>query len=82
MAVQRLTEEEVRGLPVTVDVPTAGRAWGYSRRKSYELAASGQFPCAVDRRGTGSGRLSIARSDLMRALGIEAAAPVNTRAAA
>ncbi len=82
MAVQRLTEAEVREWPVTVDVVTAGKAWGYGRRKSYELARSSKFPCPVRRDGNGCGRLTVAKADAMRALGYEVAAPGATATAA
>jgi hypothetical protein len=74
MAVQRLTLEELQALPVTVDVVTAGKAWGHGRRKSYELAKSDGFPFPVHRDGVGRGRLTVAKADLMRSLGYEVAA--------
>jgi hypothetical protein len=42
-----LTTEEVLALPVSVDLVTAGRAYGIGRTKSHELARSGEFPCRV-----------------------------------
>lgn len=38
--------------PPTVDVPTAGEAFGLSRSYSYELVARGEFPARVDRFGS------------------------------
>lgn len=63
-----LTVEEVLGLPAIIDLPTAGRALGIGRSKSYELAAAGQFPCRVHRIGTA---WRIARADLLGLLGID-----------
>jgi len=69
MAVQRLTEAELRALDVTVDIPTAGRAFGIGRRKSYELAATPDgFPCKVLTLG---GRRVVTKTALLRALGYE-----------
>lgn len=42
-----MTPAELRALPVTVDVPTAGRAYGIGARHSYELARRGEFPVPV-----------------------------------
>jgi predicted DNA-binding transcriptional regulator AlpA len=33
--------------PATVDVPTAGKAFGISRSHAYELVKRGQFPAKV-----------------------------------
>lgn len=62
-----MTPAEVLGLPVVVDVPTAGRAFGMGTTLAYELAKAGQFPCPVLR----VGRLyRVPRAGLLRALGI------------
>lgn len=37
--------------PPTVDVPTAGEAFGLSRSHSYELVARGEFPAKVEKFG-------------------------------
>jgi hypothetical protein len=66
--VQTLTEEQVRALPVTVDLPMAGRAWGMGRTKSYELARAGDFPCPVQPLGQ---RFVVTKAALMRALGYD-----------
>lgn len=73
-----LTEEELFALPVTVDVPTAGRAWGLGRSASYELARSGEFPCRVL---PCKARFIVTKTDLLQALGYEApeAPPAETR---
>lgn len=60
--------EDVQRLPATVDVPTAGRAFGFGRAKAYRLAREGSFPCKVTKVGR-SYRVSVA--DLRRALYID-----------
>jgi hypothetical protein len=42
-----MTIAEVLELPAAVDIATAGRAFGLSRGKSFELARAGKFPCPV-----------------------------------
>lgn len=64
----RMGLEELRGLPVTVDLETAGRAHGLGRTLSYELARREEFPCAVHRRGR---YLRVHKSDLMTSLGLD-----------
>lgn len=41
----------VVGLPVVLDVPSAGRLLGIGRTRAYRLVASGGFPCPVLRVG-------------------------------
>ena len=41
----------VAGLPMVLDVPSAGRLLGIGRTRAYRLAASGGFPCPVLRVG-------------------------------
>ena len=43
----RMTEEELLALPVSVDLITAGRAFGIGRTKAFELARVGEFPVKV-----------------------------------
>ena len=50
---------EVGGLPVTLDVPSAGRLLGIGRSRAYQLPATGGFPCPVLRIG-GSWRVPTA----------------------
>ncbi len=65
-----MTPADVLGLPVVVDVPTAGRAFGMGTTLAYELAKAGQFPCPVLR----VGRLyRVPRAGLLQALGISEA---------
>lgn len=48
----RPTLAEIRATwPPTVDVPTAGEAFGLSRSYSYELVARGEFPAKVEKLG-------------------------------
>ena len=62
-----MTADEVRALPVCVDVPTAGRPFGIGRDGAYDLARSGRFPVPVLRLGR---RLVVTRASLLTALGL------------
>jgi hypothetical protein len=62
-----MTPDEVRALPATVDVPTAGRCFGLGRDASYQCARDGTFPVPVLRLGH---RLLVSRAKLMAVLGI------------
>jgi hypothetical protein len=57
---------ELQALPVSVDIVTAGRAFGLGQEKSYELAKQGEFPCPVLRVGR---RYRVTRHHLFEALG-------------
>ncbi|MGJ6968783.1 hypothetical protein ACSDR0_43460 [Streptosporangium sp. G11] len=59
---------ELLALPAAVDLVTAGRAWGFGRTKSHELARAGEFPCPVRRIGN---TYRVTRADLLRSLGID-----------
>ncbi len=61
-----MSEAEAQALPVTVDLETAGRAFGFGRTKSHELARAGEFPCPVKRFGRS---YRVLRLDLLAALG-------------
>jgi hypothetical protein len=63
-----MTPDELLSLPVSVDLVTAGRAFGLGRTKSHELARAGDFPCRVLKVGE---RYKVPRWELFRALGIE-----------
>lgn len=65
-----MSEAEAVALPVSVDLETAGRAWGFGRTKSHELARAGEFPCPVKRFGKS---YRVLRRDLLAALGIDPA---------
>lgn len=62
-----MTVEELHALPVSVDLVTAGRAFGIGRTKAFELAKQGKFPCRVLRVGQ---KYRVTRSDLFDTLGI------------
>lgn len=66
MAAHRMTVEELHGLPVTIDLLTAAKAFGIGRTVAYSLARRNAFPCRVFRVGA---RYLVAREDLFRALG-------------
>lgn len=62
---------ELRTMPPTVPLPTAGRfGWGLSRAASYALNAVGEFPCPVQRIGE---RFHVRTADLAAALGLDPA---------
>lgn len=71
MADLQLTMEELLALPPSVDIITAGRAFGIGRTKAHELARADGFPCRVLRLGT---RYRVPRSAIFEALGIDPAA--------
>jgi len=67
MASTALTQEELLALPVTVDVVTAGRAFGISPDGSNDLLRRGEFPV----RTVKVGRLRrVPRAELFRVLGV------------
>ena len=68
MSKQVPTPEEIRAWPVTIDVPTAGRAFGVGRDESYRLAREGLFAVPVLRLGR---YLRVTRAAVLRALGID-----------
>jgi hypothetical protein len=65
--IRPMTATELVALPVSVDLVTAGRAFGLGRTKSHELARTGQFPCRVLKVGE---RYRVPRTELLRALGV------------
>jgi predicted DNA-binding transcriptional regulator AlpA len=68
MATEAPTADEIRCWPVTVDIRTAGRAWGIGRDQAYRLAREGRFPVPVLRLGR---YLRVTRASVLDALGIE-----------
>ena len=62
--------DELLALPVSVDLVTAGRAFGLGRTKAFDLAQAGEFPCPVIRVGL---RYRVPRSGLLEALGVDPA---------
>ena len=68
MSKNQLTQEELLALPVTVDIVTAGRAFGISRDTAYDLLRRNEFPC----RTLKVGRLRrVPRAEILRALGVD-----------
>lgn len=67
-----MTAAEVRALPLTVDVVTAGRALGLSRDSSYRHARLGQFPVPILRAGR---TYRVTRSALLAVLGLTDESP-------
>ncbi|HWU12118.1 MAG TPA: DNA-binding protein [Streptomyces sp.] len=69
------TLADIRTWPATVDVPTAGKAFGLSRSHAYELAGRDEFPAKVIRAGN---RYRVVTASVLSALsgaeGAEAAA--------
>jgi hypothetical protein len=59
--------DELLGLPVTVDLVTAGRAFGLGRTVAHELARAGKFPCPVRKLGE---RYRVTKADLFASLGL------------
>lgn len=64
---KRLSEEELRALPVVVDLVTAGRAFGLGRTISYELMRRDEFPCPVHRLGR---YYRVLKAELVTSLGL------------
>lgn len=58
------TLDEVRGWPATVDVPTAGRAYGLTRANAFRLARCGEFPARVMKIG---GRYRVVTASIIAA---------------
>lgn len=70
-----MTDDELRALPVSVDLARAGRAFGLGRTKAFELAKQGRFPCRVIRVGE---KYRVPRSAIFEALGINPARAVSS----
>lgn len=62
-----MTRDELLSLPASVDIVTAGRAFGVGRTTAYALARSGEFPCHVIRAGRAYRAIT---ADLLRVLRI------------
>ncbi|MET7694857.1 DNA-binding protein [Streptomyces sp. NPDC005483] len=65
---EALTVGDLLALPATVNVETAGRAFGIGRTTAYQLARTGKFPCQVVRAGRA---FRVVTADLRRVLGVE-----------
>jgi predicted DNA-binding transcriptional regulator AlpA len=68
MTTRTPTVDEIRSWPVTIDIQTAGRAFGIGRDQAYRLANEGSFPVPVLRLGR---YLRVTRASVLNALGIE-----------
>lgn len=68
-----MDDEEYASLPVSVDLATAGRAFGLGRTRAFELAKAGEFPCRVvpvGRKADGTpGKYRVPRSAIYEVLG-------------
>jgi len=64
-----MTRDELLALPVSVDVPTAGKVFGISKLTAYRLAQTGDFPVPVIRVGR---KLVVSQAAILAALGIDA----------
>lgn len=62
-----MTASDILALPATVDLITAGRAFGIGRTTAYALARSDNFPCRVIRAGKAYRAVT---ADLLRVLHI------------
>lgn len=67
MIESQMSMDELFAVPVSVDIVTAGRAFGFGRTKAFELARAGEFPCRVIRVGR---KYRVPRSALFEALGV------------
>ena len=72
----KMTPAELLSLPVSVDLVTAGRAFGLGRTIAFELARRDEFPCRVIRVGM---RYRVPRSAILEALGVDEAAVAENR---
>ena len=70
----QMSMDELLSLPVSVDLTTAGRAFGLGRTKAFELARQECFPVRVLRVGA---KYRVPRSAIFEALGIDPAAAVS-----
>lgn len=71
--IHQMTAEELLALPVSVDLETAGRAFGMGRTKAQALARAGNFPCRVIPVGA---KYRVPRTAIFEALGFDPQAPV------
>lgn len=65
---RRMDRDELLALPVTIDVLTAGRAFGFGRNTTYELIQAGEFPVEVHVYGKANRR--VITSELWKVLGM------------
>jgi hypothetical protein len=70
MSQLKMSLDELLSLPVSVDLTTAGRAFGIGRTKSFELVRQGRFPVKVISVGA---KYRVTRSAIFEALGLDPA---------
>lgn len=63
-----MSRAELLELPASVDLTTAGRAFGLGRTRTYELVKSGEFPVRVVKLGN---KYRVPTAELLTALGID-----------
>src|SRR5690606_7366342 len=69
-----LTPAELRSLPVTIHLITAGPAFGIGLTKTYQLARTGAVPCRVQQVRP---NYRVDTADLQTALGLHPKAPAS-----
>jgi predicted nucleotidyltransferase len=62
-----VTEEELRALPLTIDLMTSAQILGISRNEAYILARSNTYPVPLYRVGS---RYRVAKAHLLEVLGM------------
>lgn len=67
IAVNQMSHQDLLALPAVTDIETAGRAWGFGRSKSRDLARTGDFPCPVLKVGHA---YRVRKVELLRSLGL------------
>jgi len=72
MTTRTPTVDEIRSWPATVDIQTAGTAFGIGRDQAYRLAHDGSFPVPVLRLGR---YFRVTRASVLKALDIADIAP-------
>ncbi len=68
-----MTDDEVRGLPVLLTVPHAGRVLGVGRTAAYQLVRRGEWPTPIVRVGA---KIWIPRAPLLELVGVSTAEPL------
>lgn len=63
-----MTTAELRRLPASIDLETAGRALGVGRTKAHELVRAGEFPARVLRLGRA---YRVVTADVLALLGVD-----------
>jgi len=64
-----MTMQEFLGLPTSIDLDTANRAFGYTSAKGYDRVSGGTYPCRVLKVEGGAYR--VVTADMYRALGFD-----------